>query len=77
VRHRDRLTFKFSRLGEGEAAGRYAIAALVVTVTIRSMALAAAAGAVSYTLRVFLPFCVRHHSQNHPERVLQSPQRCD
>jgi hypothetical protein len=54
--NRDHLKFKFPRLGEGEAEGRFAITALVLTIVIRlALAGVLAAVAVSITLKVFLP----------------------
>jgi hypothetical protein len=51
ARSRDRLTFRFSRLGEAEAEGRYAIAALVLAVAIR---FAAPSAAAAFVLKAFL-----------------------
>jgi hypothetical protein len=49
--NRDRLEFKFSRLGEGEAEGRFAITALVLAIAIR-LAFVGVVAAVA--LKVFL-----------------------
>ena len=54
--NQDRLKYKFFPIGEGEAEGRFAIVALVVAVTIRSLvAVVIAAGAVSFPIKAFLP----------------------
>jgi hypothetical protein len=57
---RECLKFKFSRLGEGEAEGRYAITALVVTIAIRGILAAGVATlagsfALKAALKVLLP----------------------
>jgi hypothetical protein len=60
VDDRDQLTINLSRLGGGKVVGRFAIAALVVSVTIRAAMLFAVAagavgGAISLSLSAFRP----------------------
>jgi hypothetical protein len=49
---RTTLKLKFNRVGEGEAEGRYAIAALIVAFAIRTVPIAfAAAGSLSFAVK--------------------------